>query len=135
MAQRVRDSTWASAVAARVGEKRPGEPVEAAGGVLVDVGVPGGGEGDAELVGEPGSEEAELAGAGDVDDVGAEAEEFALDAGDVAGEEGVEGEVFFDADGGEAAGEFEGPEWLDCWAAAGVLPARTQRKGRLWRCA
>ena len=33
-----------------------GEPVEAAGGVLVDVGVPGGDEGDAEVGGEPGTE-------------------------------------------------------------------------------
>ena len=94
-----------------------GEPVDATGGVLVDVGVPGGGEGDAEFVGEPSSEEAKFAGAGDVDDVGAEAEEFALDAGDVADEEGVEGEVLLDADGGEAAGEFEGFEF------AGLLEA------------
>ena len=99
------------------GGEAVGEPVEAAGGVLVDVGVPGGGEGDAELVGEPGSEEAELAGAGDVDDVGAEAEEFALDTGEVTEEEGVEGEIFLDADGGEAAGEFEGLE------LAGLLEA------------
>ena len=59
------------------------------------------------LVGEPCSEEAELAGAGDVDDVGAEAGERALDADEVADEERVEGEIFFDADRGEAAGEFE----------------------------
>jgi len=73
----------------------------------VDVGVPRGGEGDFELAGEPCSEEAEFAGAGDVDDVGAEAGECALDADDVADEERVEGEIFFEANGGETAGEFE----------------------------
>ena len=69
--------------------------------------MPGGGEGDFELAGEPCSEEAELAGAGDVDDVGTEAGELALDADDVADEERVEGEIFFNADRGEAAGELE----------------------------
>jgi hypothetical protein len=99
------------------GGEAVGKPAEAAGGVLVDVRVPGGGERDAQIVGEPGSESAELAGTGDVDDVGAEAEEFALDAGEVAGKERVEGEILLEADGGEAAGELEGLE------LAGLLEA------------
>ena len=108
MAERVKASTPASALDAWAGWRCEVSQLRRRRGVLVDVGVPGGGEGDAELVGEPGSEEAEFAGAGDVDDVGTEADEFALDAGEVADEEGVEGEIFFDADGGEAAGELEG---------------------------
>jgi len=76
-----------------------GEPAHAAGGVLMQIGVPAGDEGDAELMGEVGSEEAELAGAGDVDDVGAEGADGGGDAVVVAEEEGVEAEVFFEVDG------------------------------------
>ena len=48
------------------------EPGGAAGGVLVDVGVPAGDQRDVELPGEVGAKDAELAGAGDVDDLGLE---------------------------------------------------------------
>ena len=76
-----------------------GEPAHAAGGVLVEIGVPGGDEWDVELVGEVGSKEAELAGAGDVDDVGAEGADGGGDEVGVAEEEWVEAEIFFEMHG------------------------------------
>ncbi len=66
------------------------EPAHAAGGVLVKIGVPAGDEWDVELVGEVGSKETELAGAGDVDDVGAEGADGGGDEIGVAEEEWVE---------------------------------------------
>ena len=87
-----------------------GEPDHAAAGVLMDVGVPGGGERDAVTPGEPGAEDAELGGTGDVDDVGAEGAEGAIDGAEVAEEEGVEEEVFLEGDGGAGAGQLEGVE-------------------------
>ncbi len=79
------------------------QPAHAAGGVLVEIGVPAGDERDVELVGEVGSKEAELAGAGDVDDVGAKGADGGGDEVGVAGEEGVEAEIFFDLHGERAA--------------------------------
>ncbi len=84
------------------------EPAHAAGGVFVEIGVPGGDEREVELVGEVGSEEAEFAGAGDVKDVGAEGADGFGDQIRVAEEEGVEAEVLFEEDGEGAAAEFEG---------------------------
>src|SRR5437899_9303181 len=62
------------------------EPVEAAGGVLVDVGVPGSGKWDASFPGEVSSEDAELAGASDVDDVWLKTSKFAANSIGVAPE-------------------------------------------------
>ena len=90
-----------------------GEPMHAAAGVLVDVSVPGGGERNAVAPGERGAEDAELAGAGDVEDVRTEAAEGAIDGARVAGEEGVEEEIFFEGDGGARAREFESVEVVD----------------------
>ena len=87
-----------------------GEPMHAAAGVLVDVGVPGGGERDPVAPGEPGAKDAELGGAGDVEEVGAEGAEGAIDGAGVADEERIEVEVFFERDGGAGAGELEGVE-------------------------
>ena len=80
---------------------------EAAGGVLVDVGVPGCGQWNVQLMSEVGGEDAQLRRAGEVDEIGLEAVEGIFDELSVTPEEGVEGEVFFDPDGGEGAGEFE----------------------------
>ncbi len=99
---------------ARPGGEVLGEEAGAAGGVLVDVGVPGCGEWDPELPAEVGSQDAEVAGAGDVDEVGPEAAEVFGDEGGVAGEERIELEIFFDADGASPAGEFEGLDGSGC---------------------
>ena len=79
------------------------EPTHAAGSVLVQIGVPAGDQRDVELVGEVGSKEAELAGAGDVDDVGAKGSNGGGDEVGVAEEERVEAEIFFEMHGEWAA--------------------------------
>jgi hypothetical protein len=66
-----------------------------------------------------------------VDDVGAEAEEFALDVGDVAAEEGVEGEVLLYADGSEAAGEFEGSELVGLLEALLAIAGADAKEGEV----
>ena len=93
-----------------MGSQMAGEPAHAAGGVLVDVGVPGGGERDVVAPGEPGAEDAELAGTGDVEDVGTEGAEGSVDGAGVADEEGIEVEIFFKGDGGAGTWELEGVE-------------------------
>lgn len=100
----------------------PGEPVHATAGVLVDVGVPGGGEWDAVAPSEVRAKEAELAGAGDVKDVRAEGAEGAIDDASVAEEEGIEVEIFFERDGGAGARELQGVEVVDGggWGGAGA---------------
>jgi hypothetical protein len=62
------------------------------------------------MVGEACAEHADFAGSGDVDEVWAEAVEDFSDERDVAGEGGVEAEVFFEGEGEDAAGELEGPD-------------------------
>ena len=58
----------------------------------------------------PGAEHADLAGAGDVDEVGLEALEDFADEGDVAEKGGIEAEIFFEGKGEKAAGQLEGPD-------------------------
>ena len=84
------------------------QPPHPPGGVLMDVGVPARRERDAELVREVGTEDAELAGAGDVDDVGAEGADRVRDEAGVAEEQRVEAEVFFEVNGQRRAAQLEG---------------------------
>ncbi len=86
------------------------KPVGAAGGVLVDVGVPTGGERQVQVMRKAGAEHAHFAGAGDVNQVGTKALEHFADEGNVAQKRGVEAEIFFESEGEKAAGQFEGPD-------------------------
>ena len=79
------------------------EPTHPTGCVLVQIGVPAGDERHVELVGEVGSKEAEFAGAGDVDDVGAKGSNGGGDEVGVAKKEWVEAEIFFEMHGEWAA--------------------------------
>ncbi len=83
------------------------DDVKAVGGEFVEVVVPGGDEGDFVVMGEIDAHEADVAGAGDVDEVGLEAADGVADAKEVAAEERVEGEVLVDGDGCGGAAEFE----------------------------
>lgn len=67
----------------------------------------GGGEGNAVEEGDGGGHEADVAGAGDVDDVWPELVDGAVDEAEVAEEDGVEVEVLVEGYGKDAAAEFE----------------------------
>ena len=67
------------------------------------IGVPAGDERHVELPGEVGAKDAELTGAGDVDDVGPEGAHCVRDQIGVAEEERVEAEVLFQMHGERAA--------------------------------
>ena len=108
-----------------------GEPVEAARRILMHVGVPGGGEWNSLLPGEVCAEDAELAGAGDVDEVGLEAKELAADGGGVAEEERIELEILFDADGGAGAAKLEGAELGDVLEGGSAIAGADAEEGEL----
>src|SRR5580704_12187130 len=75
------------------------EPGRASRGVFMNIGVPGGGEREMEMIRQYDADDAVIAGPGNVDDVGAEFLEGADDQRQMAYVTGVEGEVLFEREG------------------------------------
>ena len=110
------------------------KPIGAARRVLVHVGVPTGGKGQTEVVREPRAQEADFAGAGDVNQVGLEALEHFADERNVAQKRGIEAQIFFESERRESRAAVRGSRRCRLRRVPGRgRPARTHRKGRLRR--
>jgi hypothetical protein len=107
------------------------EPTGAAGGVFMDIGVPTGGEGPVEVVGESGAQHADLAGSGDVEKIGLEALEHIADEGDVTEKSWVEAEILFEGKGKKTAGQFEGPDVSVFGECLGTISGANAEKGQI----
>lgn len=95
------------------------------------VGVPGCCEWQTHGPGEVGSEDAEFAGAGDVNEVGLETLEFAANEQGVTPEERVEVEVLFHADRGSAAAQFQSAEFAGLLEGVGASACANAKKGQI----
>jgi hypothetical protein len=92
------------------GRKAARKPIKAAGSVLVDVGMPRGGERDALFPSKVSSEYAELARAGDVDDVRLKTQKLATYGVAMSPEQRIKLEIFFDSDGDTGTWQFKSAE-------------------------
>ena len=109
------------------------EPLGAARGVLVHVGMPACGQGKIERVRQAGAQHAHLAGAGDVNQVRLEARQHFFDQGNVAQDRRDRSEDLFQARTKEIRAAVRGSKHCRLHEAGSRSPARTHRKGRLRR--
>jgi hypothetical protein len=94
----------------------------------MNVGVPARRQGKMKMVGQPGAQHANLAGAGDVKQVGLETRENLFDEGNVAQKGGVEAEILFEGEREKSAGQLEGPDVAVLGESLGAITGANAEK-------
>src|SRR5580700_10288378 len=95
------------------------------------VGVPACGQRHLKMMREARAQHADLAGAGDVDDLRLKALEHFADEGNVAQEGGIEAQVFLEREGEKAARQLEGPHAAVFSDGAGTVAGAHAQKGKI----